>query len=83
MAKVNDSRSVKTHEALFAREHGYEVHHDLGGWYVVGPTEKRDEHGYINGRSLGSDHRPHFADCLEAWALAYKRAVRKHNRMMA
>jgi hypothetical protein len=81
---INDSRDVKSSDALFAREHGYEVHHDIGGWYVVSPHEWRDEGGYDRqGRSLGFNGRKHFADCRDAWALAYKRATKKHYRIHA
>jgi hypothetical protein len=76
MQAINNSRGVFFgFEALFAREYGYDVHHDIAGWYVVGPHEWHDEAGFgRDGESLGFDGRKHFADCIEAWALAYRRA---------
>jgi hypothetical protein len=47
---------------------GFEVHHDLRGWYVVAPDEERDEGGFgPDGVSLGFDGRAHFEDEDEAW----------------
>lgn len=39
------STDCVTPDALSAREHGYEVHQDNRGWYVVKPHEWRDERG--------------------------------------
>jgi hypothetical protein len=72
------STDIQTKEARIAQEHGYEVHHDIGGWYIVGPREWRDESGCDRkGRSLGSNSRRHFADCEDAWIVAYWRATNK------
>jgi hypothetical protein len=52
---------------LDARPEGYEVHHDIGGYFIVGPGEEDpDEAGY----SLGFDGRPHFETEEEAWTAA-------------
>lgn len=69
------STDCKTADALFAQEQGYEVHHDMTGWYVVKPHEWRDGNGCDrHGRSLGWNGRRHFADCEDAWTRAAEMA---------
>ena len=47
----------------------FEVHHDVHGWYVVAPSEERDEGGFgPDGVSLGFDGRAHYETEAEAWA---------------
>lgn len=71
------STDCQTPRAIFAQQHGYEVHHDYMGWYVVGPSEQRDEQGFNKaGHSLGFDGRKHYIECGEAWIHAYKLARR-------
>lgn len=43
---------------------GWDVHHDLHGWYVVAPGEDDPD----DGPALGFDGRPHYADQADAWA---------------
>lgn len=75
------STDVQTPRAIFAREWGYEVHHDHMGWYVVGPNEQRDEQGFNKaGYSLGFDGRKHYIECDEAWIHAYALARRVAKR---
>lgn len=81
---VANSHDIKTHEATISQNYGYDVHHDIYGWYVVGPHEYRDESGFNErGQSLSADHRKHFERCADAWAAAYKRAKYKARREAA
>lgn len=54
----------------YAEKHGYEVHHDLNGFYVVSPLEHHVDGFDKEGKSLGFDGRPHYADEKEAWVTA-------------
>lgn len=72
MRQVQNSDEVQTDAARYARGVGYNVHHDLFGWYVIGPNEKEP----ASGRSLGFDGRRHFEDCADAWLWAQKLALR-------
>ena len=70
---IDNSDQVQTEAAVFARHYGYNVHHDIGGWYVIGPTEREP----ASGSSLGFDGRRHYHDCTEAWLHAQKLAIRR------
>lgn len=52
--------------------HGYRVHHDMHGWYVVAPREREP----ADGRSLGFDGRAHYASEEDAWVAVAKRRGR-------
>lgn len=64
------SGDCKTAAAKFARSRGYDVHHDIHGWYVIAPDEDEPASGY----SLGFDGRAHFASCVDAWDQAQHEA---------
>lgn len=76
MPGVDNSEEIQTEAAVFARHHRYGVHHDLYGWYVIGPNEREP----ASGRSLGFDGRRHYDECTEAWLHAQKLAARHAKR---
>lgn len=76
MSDVSNSDEVRTDAARAARASGYNIHHDIGGWYVIGPSEREP----ASGASLGFDGRRHFAVCAEAWLHAQKLALRRARR---
>lgn len=63
---VQNSDEVQSIYAIHARAHGYNVHHDIDGWYVICPGECEPESGY----SLGFDGRRHYPICRDAWVYA-------------
>ena len=64
------STDIKTPSAKLAQHHGYRLHHDYHGWYVVAPDEDEPE----NGSSLGFDGRVHYLDPYEGWRVAARLA---------
>jgi hypothetical protein len=76
MPDVANSDDVQAPEAEYARSQGYRVHHDMLGWYVVGPREREP----ANGASLGFDGRQHYALCLDAFQRAAGLAKRRSKR---
>lgn len=76
MAEYTNSDQVRTPSAKYARQYGYRVHHDINGWYVVGPHE---EEPTPFGGSLGFDGRWHSHDCEEAWRMAEQLASKLFN----
>jgi len=70
-----------TPNAIYAREHGYEVHHDHFGWYVIRPHEVREGDRNKRGVCLGSTRgREHFAHLEDAWRWAAEFHRRKLKR---
>lgn len=55
-----------TQARRIARDAGYDVHHDMLGWFVVAPGEDDPADGY----SLGFDGRDHFSGLGYAWLAA-------------
>lgn len=53
-----------------AEADGYDVHHDMHGWFVVEPGEDDPADGY----SIGFDGRDHFASEADAWCRAAQMA---------
>jgi hypothetical protein len=66
---LRNSALCHTPSAKRAKKRGYDVHHDILGWYVVAPGEEESADGY----SLGFDGREHFDRCHEAWRAADER----------
>lgn len=76
MSDVAFSTKIRTSAAQFARAHGYAIHHDIAGWYVIAPYEREPATGY----SLGFDGRKHFDLCADAWRRAQTLAERRARR---
>lgn len=65
----------------YATRKGYEVHHDIGGWYVVAPREQHvDGFDPKTGANLGFDGRQKFPVEDKAWEVAAIRAKRAGTR---
>ena len=59
--------AIREAQVFYLKKDGVRVHHDAHGWYIVAPEEQEPE----SGEALGFDGRPHYADELEAWSVAW------------